>query len=195
MSRPTPIAFPGEVRRAAPPRVTPGGRSEIGIANAAFSALAGRVTGTGRPGVFTTLGRHRRLFWPWMRFAARLMPFGTLPRRDSELVILRVAVNCGSDYEWDQHAVIGQRAGLSVGQVRRVAEGPGADGWSDRQRALLSAVDELHRDHAVSAATWSRLATHLSERGLIELCLLAGHYSMLAGALNSLGVAPEGLAG
>ena len=29
------------------------------------------------------------------------------------------------------------------------------------------------------------------ERQLIELCLLAGHYTMLAGTLNSLGVRPD----
>ena len=40
-----------------------------------------------------TIARHRRLFRPWLRFAATLMPGGVLPRADSELVILRVAHN------------------------------------------------------------------------------------------------------
>jgi alkylhydroperoxidase family enzyme len=179
------------VRRVAEPRVTPGSRGEIGLVNAALSALLGRATGSGPPHVFTTLARHRRLFRAWLRFAGRLMPFGTLPRRDTELVILRVSVNCGNDYEWGHHVALGRRAGLSPQQIERVGEGPEAPGWSARERTLLRAVDELGRDHVVADETWTELRGTYSERQLIELCLLAGHYEMLAGTLNSLGVRPE----
>ena len=34
------------------------------------------------------------------------MPLGSLPRLDTELVILRVAWQCGSAYEWHQHVRI-----------------------------------------------------------------------------------------
>src|ERR1041384_3456954 len=61
------------------------------------------------PQVFLLLMRHRTLFRPWLRFAARLMPYGTLDRRDTELVILRVGWNCRSRYERGQHVAIGQR--------------------------------------------------------------------------------------
>jgi alkylhydroperoxidase family enzyme len=190
MSEP-PVEFPGEVRRVPEPRVKPGTRSEIGTVNAAIAALIGRATRTGPPNIFTTLGRHRRLFRAWLRFAGRLMPRGTLPRRDTELVILRVSVNCGNDYEWGHHVALGRRAGLTPEQIERVGEGPEAAGWSPAERTLLRAVDELGRDHAIADATWAELRSAYSERQLIELCLLAGHYVMLAGTLNSLGVRPE----
>jgi hypothetical protein len=38
---------------------------------------------------------------------------------------------------------------------------------------------------------WSQLAQLLSERELIELCLLVGHYEMLAMTLNAIQVAPD----
>ena len=80
--------------------------------------MIGRGAGTHTPpNVFTTLARHRRLFRAWLRFASRLMPGGTLPRVDAELVILRVAHRCGSDYEWQHHARIGRAAGLSAEAV------------------------------------------------------------------------------
>jgi alkylhydroperoxidase family enzyme len=185
------VAFPAAVRRVAEPRVAPGSRREIGAVNAALSALLGRAAGSGPPHVFTTLGRHRRLFRAWLRFASRLMPFGTLPRRDTELVILRVSVNCGNDYEWGHHVALGRRAGLTPEQIARVGEGPQAGGWSGPERVLLRAVDELAAEHVVSDETWAELRVTYSERQLIELCLLAGHYAMLAGTLNSLGVRPE----
>jgi AhpD family alkylhydroperoxidase len=186
------IRFPVEPRRPLTARVTPGGRRELGLINSAIAAIARRVMGTRRPPrVFTTLARHRRLFRPWLRFAGRLMPGGTLPRADTELVILRVSVNCGCDYEWDHHVRLGRRAGLHDEQIARVAEGPDADGWTDHERALLRAVDELARESVVGEATWTALRDRYDERQLIELCLLAGHYEMLAGALNSLGVQPD----
>jgi AhpD family alkylhydroperoxidase len=184
--------FPVKARRAPAPRVTPGGRSEIGLVNSVIAAIARRVARTRRPPrVFTTLARHRRVFRAWLRFAGRLMPGGALPRSDTELVILRVSVNCGSDYEWDHHVALGRRAGLRDEQIARVAEGAEADGWSNHERALLRAVDELERDSVIADATWSELRERYDDRQLIELCLLAGHYTMLAGALNSLGVQPD----
>jgi alkylhydroperoxidase family enzyme len=183
--------FPGELRRVSPPRIAPGTRSEIGPVNALIAGVIGRATGTGPPNVFTTLARNRRIFRAWLRFAGRLMPRGKLPRRDTELVILRVSVACGNDYEWGHHVRLGKRAGLTEAEIARVGEGPEAAGWSSRDQTILRAVDELVDDRVVSDATWAQLRTMYSERDLIELCLLAGHYVMLAGALNSLGVQPE----
>src|SRR4051794_34652870 len=101
----SPVAFPVASKRAAAPRIPPGGRDDLGLVNAAIARVAGRVARTpAPPRIFTTLGRHRRLFRAWLRFAGRLMPRGTLPRVDTELVILRVSVLCGSDYEWVHHA-------------------------------------------------------------------------------------------
>jgi alkylhydroperoxidase family enzyme len=185
------LPFPAHSRRSVV-RIPPGGRAEIGPVNALVCRVLGLPTG-GRPlRVFTTLARHRGLFRAWLRFAGRLMPFGTLPRRDAELVILRVAVLCGSDYEWRQHVVIGRRAGLSDVEMTRLGEGPDAPGWPSRDRALLQATDGLVRAHGLTDATWAALREQLDEQGAIELCQLAGHYAMLAGTLNALGVQPEG---
>jgi AhpD family alkylhydroperoxidase len=177
----------------ATPRIRPGGRREIGIVNSVLARLLGVATGGDPPNVFTTLARHRRLFRPWLRFAARLMPGGVLPRADSELVILRVADNAGCDYEWLQHERLARTAGLSAEDVQRVRLGPTADGWSPRRRLLLRAVDELHAERTISAELWPELSEELSEVELIELCMLTGHYEMLAMTLNALAVAPDEL--
>ncbi|MDQ8705268.1 carboxymuconolactone decarboxylase family protein [Streptomyces sp. LHD-70] len=96
-------------------RIRPGGRREVGLRIWVFSQIAGRVAGTRAPALFLTLGRNRPLFRGWLRFAARLMPRGTLPRRDTELIILRVAHLCGCAYEFTHHERLGRR-------VRRRAE-------------------------------------------------------------------------
>src|SRR5688572_12818468 len=137
------------------PRIAPGSRAEIGAVNALLASAIGRVAGTTEPPrLFTTLARHRRLFRRWLRFAGALMPGGTLPRADTELLVLRVAHNTGCDYEWSHHERLGRQAGLSPAEVERVREGPSADGWSERRRTLLRAADELHADRFVSDETW-----------------------------------------
>ncbi|WP_445149768.1 carboxymuconolactone decarboxylase family protein [Baekduia sp. Peel2402] len=175
------------------PRIAPGGPREIGRVNWAIARLLGVATGGPPPHVFTTLARHRRVFRPWLRFAGRLMPGGTLPREESELIILRVARVTGSDYEWQQHVRLGRAAGLTEAQIERIRLGAEAPGWSVRQALLLRAVDELHDHDRIGDELWAELAREYGEQELIEICLLTGHYIMLAMTLNSLGVQVEAL--
>jgi alkylhydroperoxidase family enzyme len=173
------------------PRIAPGGRTDVGLRTWTLARLAGRLAGTPPPHLFLTLGRHPRLFRGWLRFAGRLMPRGRLPRRDTELVILRVAHLRASAYEWEHHVRLGRRAGIGPADLARVRAGPGADGWSDRERAILTAVDELHAGGDVSDAAWAALQSHLDTRDLIELVLLAAHYEMLATAITTLRIQPD----
>ena len=121
------------------------------------------------------------------------MPGGRLPRADTELLILRVAHNTGCDYEWGHHERLGRQAGLAAVEIDRVREGPHAEGWSTRQATLLTAADELHSARRIGDETWAALRPLLDDEQLIELCMLVGHYEMLAGTLNSLGVEPDPL--
>ena len=186
-----PRVDPDHWREHEAPRVPPLEDGEMNVATRGLAKAAGRVVGGPPPNIFLTLGRHPRVFAPWLAFASQLMPRGSLPRQDTELVILRVAWNCRSRYEWDHHVRIGRQAGLSDDDIERVAAGPDAEGWTERQAAILTAVDELHEDRMISDPTWERLGAHLDDKLLIELCMLVGHYEMVAMTLASLGVQPE----
>jgi len=173
------------------PRIAPGGRREVGPFVWGFSRVAGRVMRTNPPNLFLTLGRHPRLFRGWLRFAGRLMPRGRLPRRETELVILRVSELASCEYERVHHIHLGRRAGLTDRDLERVVRGPEAAGWSRRERAILAAVDALHHARDLDDAQWSALRGHLDEREAIELLLLAGHYEMLATTINTLRIEPD----
>ncbi len=49
------------------------------------------------------------------------MPGGRLPRRETELTILRVATLARSDYELAHDRHLGRRGGLLVGRYQRLA--------------------------------------------------------------------------
>lgn len=172
-------------------RIRPGTAREVGVLTRVLASLSGVATGTRPPKLFLVLGKHRRLFRGWLRFASRLMPGGVLPRRETELVILRVALLRDSRYEFEQHRRIGRRAGLRAADIERVTVGADADGFSDRERVLLRATDQLHADRDLDDATWDAVRDHLDERGAIELCLLVGHYEMLATTINALRISPD----
>ncbi|MBW8487528.1 carboxymuconolactone decarboxylase family protein [Actinomadura parmotrematis] len=173
------------------PRVAPGGRREIGTANWLACQASGLVAGTNPPNLFATLARQRGLFRGWMWFAGRLMPGGRLPRRESELLILRVAHLRDCAYEFDHHVRLGRRAGVTAADVERLRRGPGAAGWSARERALLAAADSLHEHRDLDDATWTELRAHLTPSQCVELCMLVGHYEMLATVITALRVQPD----
>ncbi|MGH3388517.1 MAG: carboxymuconolactone decarboxylase family protein [Actinomadura sp.] len=147
--------------------------------------LAGRL---GDNNIFPSLARHKDLFLAWLPFGTQLLYRGVLPARERELLILRTGHNCGSPYEWGQHARIAESIGMNRTEILRTAEGPDAAGWSAADAALLRAADELHHDAKISDLTWAELAHTYDERGLIEITMLVGHYHLVAFALNSLEV-------
>jgi 4-carboxymuconolactone decarboxylase len=142
----------------------------------------------GENNIFPTIARHPDLFLAWLRFAGYLLTSGKLPGPDRELLILRTAVNCGSSYEWGQHVRISLAGGTEREAIDRVLEGPDAPGWSEHEAALLRAADELHQVSRISDQTWTKLAETYDAERLIEATMVVGHYTMLAGALNSFGV-------
>ncbi|WP_440713992.1 carboxymuconolactone decarboxylase family protein [Gordonia sp. FQ] len=169
------------------PRVSPGHLRELGPINWVIVRAMSLATGTDNAHIFATLGRSKGLFRGWLHYSSRMMPFGELSRRETEMIIIRVAHLRGCDYELDHHRRLGAKAGIDDDDFARVLEGPDA-GWGDRQTALLRATDELVRDRDISDGTWSALRRHLSERRAIAFVLLVGQYDMLATTISTLRV-------
>ncbi|HEX6591198.1 MAG TPA: carboxymuconolactone decarboxylase family protein, partial [Moraxellaceae bacterium] len=97
-----------------------------------FSGVLGRSE---MPDILTVINLNPRLFWAWLFFASRLMPYGRLPGTVREKIILRTGWNCRSRYEWGQHVDIGLMEGVSDAEILQVARGPEA--FSDPvERAL-----------------------------------------------------------
>jgi len=143
------------------------------------------------PNLFATVLANEPLFETWLPFCLKLLVRSAFDRRERELVILRVAHTCSADYEWHHHVPIGRRAGLTDAEIERVTDRTIAE-WETRDRALLAATDELLDRRTLDDNTWDALvAVGLSQEQLIELPMLVGHYALLAGTLNALGIRIE----
>jgi len=134
------------------------------------------------------LARQPELLGPFLSWAAALALHGVLAHREHEILALRVAVNCGSEFEWAEHVEYARDAGLSDVEIAAVRE-KGADGpWTPIEAALLRAADELHATTDVSDANWSVLAGHYGEDALVEILFVVGQYTMLSMVANAAGI-------
>ena len=143
------------------------------------------------PSMLKTVAHHPDLMEPFLEFATVIAHQGVLSRRDSELLALRVAWNCRSEFEWGHHVDYARDAGLSSEEIARVPAGASASGWSASQRALLEAADQLHARQHVSDEVWTKLAADYTEQQLVELLFVVGQYTMLSMVVNAAGVELE----
>jgi alkylhydroperoxidase family enzyme len=145
----------------------------------------------GRPKALNALGtlaHHPELAKAFNTFNGHILFGSTLSPRQRELLVLRVAVLRGSEYEWAQHSVLAADAGLDADEVERIAVGPEAPGWTPLDRAMLEATDQLIAHAVVSDETWQTLAAELDAQQLMDLVFTIGTYEILAMAFRSFGV-------
>lgn len=170
------------------PRIPSGTARTLGPVNWAICKVIAKGAGVSDPHLFTTLGRTGGLFRAWLFYSGHLMPGGKISRKESEMVILRVAHLRESAYEMDHHIRLGRRAGIDRDLLELIMTGPHAAGLSTRYRIILTAVDELIETKTLTDDTWSALATQFDERRLIEFVLLVTQYDGLATTLGTLRV-------
>jgi AhpD family alkylhydroperoxidase len=172
----------------APARIPPGGFRELGPVGWVIAKAGAKQIRAPRFSLFTVLGQHKLLFLAWLPFGAYLLGAGKLPRKDAELVILRVGHLRNCEYELQQHRRLARSRGVDADLQAKIFEGPDAEGLTDRQRVLVTATDEFVVTRSVSPETWAALSSHLDRATLIEFCMLAGHYDMLAATIATLQV-------
>ncbi|WP_067966666.1 carboxymuconolactone decarboxylase family protein [Mycolicibacter icosiumassiliensis] len=164
------------------------GLRDLGVTNWLVCKVVALRQHVPRAHLFTTLGQHRRLMWAWLPFGGVLMRGGKLSSRDTELVILRVGHLRDSQYELQHHRRMARAVGLDDATQTLIFEGPSVAGLTDRQRVLLTGVDELVGTRTLSDATWAQLAEHLDRPRLIEFVMLTSQYDALAATLSALRV-------
>lgn len=156
------------------------------IRNTAFGALSPQ-------NLRLALAHQPALAGAFQALAHQILFKCTLPAREREIAIIRTGALTRSEYEWGMHvSIYGEPCGLSREQVDELTLGqPSAGLWTDTERLVVRMVDELHRHHTVSEATWAQMSAHWPPAQIVELILSAGFYQMAALFLNSTAVPLE----
>lgn len=139
------------------------------------------------------LAHQPRLMGNVVALGGSLMYRGGLTERQREIAIFRVAARTRCDYEWATHrALFEQRCGITEAQLDALRAMPfAADGFTDEERLLVAAVDELHDHATISQPTWDAMARHWGPPVLLEIIVLIGHYHLVAFFMNATGAPPE----
>lgn len=177
----------------AAPRIPPQSPDDWSAANRQALGDVIPVGGVPRPvHLPAVIAHHPTLLPPYLEWAKAIALHGVLSPRHNEILALRTAHRCRSDFEWGVHTryALGREC-LDEEDIAAVAEGERSPRWDATERALLRAVDELVADHVVTEPTWRDLADRFDHAALLEILFIVGHYTMLSMVTNSAGVQPE----
>lgn len=140
----------------------------------------------GRPlEVHSLMANHPALLKAWWDIRNYTITGGDLGQRNTELVILRVALHMKNWYEWGSHVQRGLAAGLSEADIERIKSGSSDPAWPESDRLLLLAVEELVEKRAISAQTMVALERHFSEQQVLDVIVTHGAYVILGCMLNT----------
>jgi 4-carboxymuconolactone decarboxylase len=175
--------------RPAQPRIEPLAESQWSAE--ARAAIAPFLSNGGATNLLKTLAHHPASISGIFPFARYIQDGSTLPPRDRSLLALRATALGRADAIWAEQASLARRAGVTETELRRIAAGPEAPGWSPWEAALLRAADELYRNAFISDAIWTALSERYNTQQLLDVVFTIAESEMLASLANSFGVQPD----
>jgi alkylhydroperoxidase family enzyme len=142
------------------------------------------------PNLYRALANHPAIVAAWTEFANTLRHGSRTPRALRELVILRGAQLCRSDYEWAQHLRMARKAGVREAQIRELATWRGSAEFDAKEKAAL-ALAEAVTQGKVSDAVYQQAKRVFDDHDYVELAVTAGFYAMVARVLDAMQVELE----
>jgi alkylhydroperoxidase family enzyme len=116
------------------------------------------------------------MFRGFASLSGRVHSASHLSDRTRELVVLHVAGTLGAAYEWQQHARIAERAGITDAELAALRSGDTTHFRGPEQTALRLAIAVEQRD--VNDELWAEARSFFSEVQILDLVMLAGFYGL-----------------
>lgn len=114
---------------------------------------------------------------------------GFLPGDLREMIILRVAVLNRASFEFEAHAPIAAREGVTAAKIEALREPMLGDVFDARERMVLRLTDAMTRDVDVPHELMVELQAHHDARSLVELVATVAAYNMVSRFLVALNIA------
>lgn len=137
--------------------------------------------------VLRTFAHHPELANAFSPLNIHLLSHNTLPVKERQIAIMRTAWITKATYMWSSHLNTSKLCGLSddmYGPIQRGADDPY---FTEFERTVIRATEDLVRDHKVSDANWQTLQAQWNEKQLLDFLFTVGCYVMSAGVMRSTG--------
>ncbi len=125
----------------------------------------------------------------WERLLTAVRKQTSIPGDLREMVILRVAVLNRAAFEFDAHAPIAQREGVTAAKIEALRASTLGDAFDPRERLVLALTDAMTRDIEVADDLMTALQGHYDPKTLVELVATVAAYNMVSRFLVALRVA------
>lgn len=122
----------------------------------------------------------------WLAYLTAIRHECSLAGALRELVIMRVAILNGAQYEADQHAPIALKEGVTREQLDGLVDWPQRECFTATQQAVLALTDRMTRDVKVPANVFDAVRARLGDQEVVELVATIAAYNMVSRFLEAL---------
>jgi alkylhydroperoxidase family enzyme len=140
--------------------------------------------------LYRVLANNPVMLRSYAQLARTLRYDAEMPRALRELMILRIAQLCRSEYEWQHHRKMAADAGVTEAQVAALGAAASSPLFDEPQRLAIRLAEEQHA-YAVTDETIAALRREVGDAATVELSLLGALYEGVARMLQALGVEVE----
>lgn len=137
--------------------------------------------------VLRTFAHHPQLANAFSPLNIHLLSNNTLPVKQRQIAIMRTAWITKAVYMWSSHLKTSVSCGLSpdmYGPIQRGADDPY---FTEFERVVIRATEDLVRDRKVSDDNWQALMAEWDEKQMLDFLFTVGCYVMVAGVMRSTG--------
>jgi alkylhydroperoxidase family enzyme len=120
-----------------------------------------------------------------------LLSTTSLPLRERQIAIMRTAWVCDARYMWSSHLRTSLQRGLEPQLFGALQVGASDPYFTEFERTVIHATEDLVSHRLVSDANWKALAAHWSNTQLLDFMFTVGTYVCIAGVMRSTGVQRE----
>ena len=165
------------------PLVQPGTRPELAEIEGRIMAERGRVSL-----LYQVLLNSGPIASGWERMLTAVRNQTSVPGDLRELIILRVAVLNRASFEFDAHAPIAEREGVSTAKIAAAKDAIIGGVFDARERQVLALTDAMTRDVTVPDALMAELQRQYEPQHLVELVATVAAYNMVSRFLVALNI-------
>jgi 4-carboxymuconolactone decarboxylase len=137
--------------------------------------------------VLRTFAHHPALANAFSPLNIHLLSENTLPVKQRQIAIMRVAWITKATYMWSSHLQTSVSCGLSpemYGPIQRGADDPY---FTPFEATVIRAAEDLVHDRKIGGANWDALMAEWNEKQMLDFLFTVGCYVMVAGVMRSTG--------
>lgn len=165
------------------PLVQPGTQPALATIEARIQAERGRISV-----LYQALLNSPPIAEGWEAMLTAVRNRTQVPAALRELIILRVAVLNGADYEFDAHVPHALQAGLQPTQIDAARQITIAAAFNAEERLVLELTDCMTRDIQVPAPLFHAVQQHFGSTVSVEIAATVAAYNMVSRFLLALGI-------